>query len=445
MAHDNRVVWNEGMFLRVQHFQQADRWTESIVARTARMLVAHGWGVSTLLINQPLLGNGRFGVTEVSGLLPDGTPFDAPGMVELPVPLELAEGEKNKIVYLTLPTFQSGNAEIGNGQADSRSLRYTLQPEEVSDTNLGSAIAVPIDVARLRLQFKLEGDDLSGLERIPVARIVEVRQDSSIVLDDRFIPTALNCAASGVLESMASEILGVVGHRAEAIADRMGDPSIRGTAEISDFQFLQVLNRYDTILQHKHQNLSSLHPETLYSLLIQIAGEISTFTKERRRAEAFPGYRHVDLQGSFEPVMADLRRSLSAVLERSAVEIPLEERRHGIRVGIVSDGGLLGSANFVLAARAETPQEQLRSQLPRQIKVGPVEEIADLVNIALPGIGVTPTPVAPRQLPYRPGTTYFELDRGDKLWKKLTTTGGIAVHVSGDFPALELELWAIKA
>lgn len=433
------------MFLRVQHFQQADRWAESIVARTARALVPHGWGVATLSINQPLLGNGRFGLTEVGGLMADGTPFDAPGLVELPVPLELAEGEKNKIVYLTLPTFQSGNAEIGKAEAETRSLRYTLASEDVADTNFGSAIAVPVDVARLRLQFKLEGEDLAGLERIPVARIIEVRQDRSIVLDDRFIPSSLNCAASGVLESMAGEILGIVGHRAEAIADRMGDPSIRGTAEISDFQFLQVLNRYDAILRHRHQNLSSLHPEALYTLLIQIAGEISTFTKERRRADTFPGYRHADLQGSFEPVMADLRRSLSAVLERSAIEIPLEARRHGIRVGIVADGGLLGSANFVLAARAETPQEQLRSQLPRQIKVGPVEEIADLVNIALPGIGATPMPVAPRQLPYRPGTTYFELDRGDKLWKKLTTTGGIAVHVSGDFPALELELWAIKA
>ena len=41
MSWTNRVVWQEGMFLRTQHFQQQDRWTEQIVrgrvGRYARM------------------------------------------------------------------------------------------------------------------------------------------------------------------------------------------------------------------------------------------------------------------------------------------------------------------------------------------------------------------------------------------------------------------------
>jgi type VI secretion system protein ImpJ len=31
MSWTNRVVWQEGMFLRTQHFQQQDRWTEQLV------------------------------------------------------------------------------------------------------------------------------------------------------------------------------------------------------------------------------------------------------------------------------------------------------------------------------------------------------------------------------------------------------------------------------
>ncbi len=83
--------------------------------------------------------------------------------------------------------------------------------------------------------------------------------------------------------------------------------------------------------------------------------------------------------------------------------------------------------------------------MPRQIKIGPVERIAELVNVALPGIAASPLPVAPRQLPFRPGTTYFELERDNQLWKQLNTIGGIAIHLAGDFPAIEIELWAIKA
>ncbi len=445
MTHDNRVVWTEGMFLRVQHFQQSDRWAESIVTATARELVPFGWGVSRVTANSELLGTGRFGLTAATGILPDGTPFNAPGSVDLPTPLDLDEGVKNKIVYLALPIQQAGNSEIGDDENTSKSIRYQAIKTEIYDTNAGSSIATQVDVARLKLQLKLEGEDSSGFERIPIARILEVRQDQSVLMDPTFIASSTNCSASLPLESMASEVLGIITHRAEAIAERMGDPSVRGTAEVSDFQFLQVLNRYEAIMTHYHENLGSLHPERLYSLFVQLAGEISTFTKERRRGAKFPGYRQVDLKRSFEPVVADIRNSLSTVLERSATEIPLELRAHNVRVGIVSDRGLLSSAGFILSVRSDLPQEAMRSTLPRQIKIGPVERIAELVNVALPGIGIVALPVAPRQLPFRPGTTYFELEKDNQLWKQLNTTGGIAVHLAGEFPSIEIELWAVKA
>jgi type VI secretion system protein ImpJ len=445
MTHDNRVVWTEGMFLRVQHFQQSDRWAEGIVSAVARGLVPFGWGMSRLTVNSELLGTGRFGLTNAIGILTDGTPFSAPGSVDLPLPLDLDEGVKNKIVYLVLPTQQVGNAEIGDNENTAKSIRYEAIKSEIYDTNAGSSIATQVDVARLKLQLKLEGEDSSGLERIPIARILEVRQDQSVLIDPTFIASSLNCSAALPLESMASEVLGIIAHRAEAIADRMGDPSVRGTAEVSDFQFLQVLNRYEGLMTHYYENLGSLHPERLYSMFVQLAGEISTFTKERRRGAKFPGYRQADLKRSFEPVVADIRNSLSTVLERSATEIPLELRAHNVRVGIVTDRGLLSSAGFILSVRSDLPQEAMRSTLPRQIKIGPVERIAELVNVALPGIGIAPLPVAPRQLPFRPGTTYFELEKDTTLWKQLNTTGGIAVHLAGDFPSIEIELWAIKA
>lgn len=445
MAHDNRVIWSEGMFLRVQHFQQADRWAENLVAATGHALVAFPWGVTRLAVNKQLLGTGRLGLTDVAGLMPDGTAFDAPGSVDLPPPLDLDEGVKDRLVFLALPTLQPGNAEMGDGKADARNTRYDPLRYEAQDTNFGSPIVMPIDIGRLKLRLKLEGEEMAGFERIPIARVVEVRQDQNVILDEAFVPSVLNCGASLALESIASEIIGIITHRAEAIADRMGDPSVRGTAEVSDFQFLQVLNRYEAIFRHRFQNLTSVHPESLYALCVQLAGEISTFTKERRRGAEFPGYRHAELQQSFAPVVADIRQSLSTVLERSALEIDLQQRAHGVRVGLVSDRSLLVGSGFVLAVRSDLPQEALRAAFPRQVKIGPVERIAELVNVALPGIAVNPLPVAPRQLPYRPGTTYFELDKDGPLWKQLSTTGGIALHLAGDFPSIEIELWAIRA
>jgi type VI secretion system protein ImpJ len=52
--------------------------------------------------------------------------------------------------------------------------------------------------------------------------------------------------------------------------------------------------------------------------------------------------------------------------------------------------------------------------------------------------------VAPRQSPYHAGFTYFELDRSGELWRALKSAGAIALHQSGEFPGLALELWAIR-
>jgi type VI secretion system protein ImpJ len=94
--------------------------------------------------------------------------------------------------------------------------------------------------------------------------------------------------------------------------------------------------------------------------------------------------------------------------------------------------------------RADVPAETLRGRFGQQSKVGSVEHIRDLVNLQLPGIGLLPLPVAPRQLPYHAGSTYYELDRGSDHWQQLSNSGGFAFHIAGQFPGLNLAFWAIR-
>jgi type VI secretion system protein ImpJ len=144
-------------------------------------------------------------------------------------------------------------------------------------------------------------------------------------------------------------------------------------------------------------------------------------------------------------VIAALRLSLSAVLEQSAVAIPLQQRKYGVWVGVVPDLTLFDTATFVLAARADLKSEDMRRQLPAQSKIGPVEKIRDLVNLQLPGIGVSPMAVAPRQLPYTAGYLYFECDRHSPMWRMLKTSGGVAMHFGSGFAGLDLQFWAVRS
>jgi type VI secretion system protein ImpJ len=91
------------------------------------------------------------------------------------------------------------------------------------------------------------------------------------------------------------------------------------------------------------------------------------------------------------------------------------------------------------------PSEELRRGFPAQLKIGPVEKIADLVRLGLPGVPVLPLPAAPRLIPFHAGFTYFELDQTSELWAQLEKSGGVALHVAGKFPGLTMEFWAIRS
>jgi type VI secretion system protein ImpJ len=264
-----------------------------------------------------------------------------------------------------------------------------------------------------------------------------------VSLDERFIPSVLDARAAPVLSTFMIELQGLLNQRGEALAGRVSATGRGGAAEIADFLMLQAINRLQPLATHLVSG-GLVHPEDLYRFCVAAAGELATFTTTAKRPAPVPGYAHERLRDSFDPVIAALRASLSAVLEQAAIAIPIEPKKFGLSVATVADRTLLGTAVFVLAVRADTPSEELRRRFPNQLKIGPVEKIRDLVNLQLPGISLQPIPVAPRQIPYHAGFVYFELDQANELWGQLKVSGGIALHVAGEFPGLKMEFWAIR-
>ena len=131
-------------------------------------------------------------------------------------------------------------------------------------------------------------------------------------------------------------------------------------------------------------------------------------------------------------------------MRSDAIPIPLQESGLASASARSPTAASLTDATWVLVVSAQVPPETLRRSFPNQAKIGPVEQILDLITVALPGITVSAFPVVPRQLPYYAGRSYFELDRTGPYWAALTKSGGIAIHVTGDIPGLEIECWAIR-
>lgn len=443
MVSKDKVIWSEGMFLRPQHFQQLER--HLLHAAQQRALAAQGffWGFSHLSLDRDALAIGKLVLTQAHGVMPDGTPFDFSAPDAAPVALEVPPQTRDARVLLAMPRARPGATDvIYEGEEDTLA-RYLVHEAEVDDTGSMRLEPALMQLGRLRLRLMLEHELTDDWLGLGVARVVERRQDNRVVLDEGYVAPWLAAGEHPVLRGLVNELYGLLGARSEALADRLSQPGRGGVSEVSDFMLLETVNRYVGALWHARQS-AGLHPERLFHDWLMLACDLSTFTSATRRPEVLPDYVHDDLQGSFAPLMNELRRSLSAVLEQRALQIPLQDRGQGVRVAQIKDAELLQTAGFVLAVHADLGTDTVRARFPAQVKIGPVERIRDLVHLQLPGVTVRALPVAPRQIPYSAGHVYFELDKSGEFWKQLERTGALALHLAGDFPGLTMEFWALR-
>jgi predicted component of type VI protein secretion system len=166
--------------------------------------------------------------------------------------------------------------------------------------------------------------------------------------------------------------------------------------------------------------------------------------------------RHpANLHYSFEPLSSDaefdvvtfkLTEALSAPF---TLELELVSDADDVDFGklldkpaltTLEDRRLIDDADFILAVRADLPPPTLRRLFLQKAKVTSLETLNDLVHKQLPGIALHPLPVAPRDLPFHTGFSYF-----DPAWACMNTANGFGIHIAGEFPGLELQFWAIRS
>lgn len=449
--NNSKVIWSEGLFIRPQHFQQQDRYFENLLESRCKDLTPYSWGIQSVSIDQEMLSLGKFGLQKCQAVLPDGTVVNIPEEMPSPSPIDITEDLNNEIVFLALPLKRHDAVEIVEKDNVTDNLaRYVIAACEVNDNN--SCSSIKINIGQLRLRFLLEHETRGEYACLAIAKIKEVRSNN-VILDEEFIPPSLNCHAISKLSGYIKELLGLLRYRGEALALRATD-SGRGLAEVSDFMLLQTVNRFEPLLLH-FSELVTLHPESFYREIVQMAGEFASFTHDNKRPHQFPAYKHEDLQATFKPVMDDLRQALSLEIDQNVFAIPLQYRGPGNGVGLyvapmaetigeINVHYLLDKAHFILAVKAKVSNEILVNEFPKQVKIGAVERIQRMVKLNLPGVRVIVTRAVPRQIPIHGGFVYFELDQKSDYWKDMSNSGGFAIHIGDKFQDIELELWAIK-
>lgn len=438
MSWFSKVAWKEGLFLQPHHLQQSDRYFENLVEARTGFLTPYPWGITAMVIDRDAAQRGQIALRSVAGVMPDGTPFDAPGTAPLPPAIPVPEDAAGHVIWLSLPDTSPNTRDMAPLDEEEATTRWGIVAETVSDTASAMRIEHELELAVPRLALAIRKTPRPGCQNLPLARILEVR-DGVVTLDETMAPPALVIGAHPQILGYLSRVLGWVEARLETLARYAADPS-EGGMQAADYLMLMALNRNIGGLRHMTRS-AAIHPERLFSALVALAGELASFDTSRIAAD-YPAYDHEDLKASFGPVVADIQRLLARDVGR-AIRLPLRQVRQNSYLAEVADRNLFREATFVVEVDSAKPLGQVQAQFPALCKVGPNTRMAEIVNNNLPGIPLAHMPNPPRQIRVLSSNVYFRLEKHDSLWREFSTAPALGMHFAGDWPELKLNLWAI--
>ncbi len=433
MTDKNKVLWSEGLFLRTQHFQQQDRYTDALVKGALQAAHLHSFGFTALVLDQAALGAGRISITSATGILPDGTPFSMPESMDAPQPITVTKTTLSGIVNLGLPLEIAGAAVFDPAHIPVAGGRYRGVITSARDSVRGGAAAEEIEIARPYPRLIAPGEETGGYATLPIARIDGLRADGSVALVEGFLVPALVTSAVRSYSQLLQEVVTGL----DRIADAHGGVVISGAGKsVENLLILDLANAARPVLAHMlSQDL--YHPADLFRELAGLAGRMATYGSGSRRMQELPAYDHNDPQPAFAALIDTLRSLILTLRHVEQKSRALVVARHSTNVWKVriDSPETLTSSRIVLRIGSELSEDALRKIFVQQATVGSADQFEALWKSRLPGIALKPLHSHPREIPYDGDRLCLELDQHSEHWASLLESPGFVIGVSGTLPS----------
>ncbi len=434
------VHWHEGMFLRPQHLQAAQRHTAHLSTVGDKWDLHYNWGLRDIDLDLEALANHRLVVRSLRARLRDGTLVSVPEDGLLPaVELKAAfERESSLRVFLGVPQLRLGRANTAADSRGSDGTRYVLDTQNLEDENTGLN-PQQVQVRLLNLKLLLSTQDHSGYEVLPIAQVQKsAGADAAPELDVTWIPPVLACdgwkpLANGILQTIFDRI----GRRVETDSGLINTRGITFDSQSQSdrrlFERLRVLNEGYALLSVL-AFAQGIHPMTAYMELCRLVGQLAIFGKERRPPADLPRYDHDDLGTCFYRI----KQYLDAMDESDVATY--KERPFigaGLRMQVSMEPAWLEPAwQMFVGVQSPLSADECIKLLTRspglEMKLGSSERVDEIYRLGAPGLRFAHAPRPPRVLPTQAGLIYFSVDRNSQReeWANVQKELSLAIRLN---------------
>lgn len=443
-----KVLWGEGLFLRPQHFQQQDHYHERRLHECVKAVHPYAWGVSLLKVDRDALASGGLRVLELALRFQDGEMVDAPGVDELPEPVDLSQllqSQQSVTYYAALPTFKPFGGNFSQPGQPNDGARFVQVNQDTPDLYTQAAQA-QVSYLRKKVRLVSESEPRDSYTHFPLLRLRRASA-GGFDMDPAFVPPSLSVAAAPLLFMQLRRLLDALQAKVSALYGHHREPSRNviefRSGDMSSFWLLHTASSAFAALTH-HFNHPSLHPERLYEQLLGIAGGLMTFSKSWTLAD-LPAYQHADPGPAFEKLFQIIRELVDTVISSKYFSIALNQVRPSYYSGVLDSGKIDDKTAFYVAVSAAMPLVELVELVPLRFKVGAPDDVEKFVLSALPGVRLQHAPQVPAAVPVRPDTCYFTVEAKGQMYERMLQAQSVSIYVPSGMQELKLELVAVTS
>lgn len=434
------VHWSEGMFLRPQHFQAADRHWNEFISASQRWDCHYNYGLRSIDISPEALGNYHLQVNACQARMQDGSLiwFKA-GQGPDRVPLnEAFENNAEITAYLAVPKLDLSRANVTRDDAGGK-FRYVELERSTEDESAGGSVQ-DIQYKQLDIRVMLSTDDMAGFEVLPICRLrrraendeaapeIEVTYIAPILAVDAWAPLQINLIRDDIYDFIGRKI-DVLCRRAHERKSNLASPAV---GDIEDIWKLSFLNQAYAYL-HCLTFAKGVHPFLAYRELCRVVGMLSIFDESKRISD-IPEYDHDDIW----PIFDWARRRIHGLLD-SDIETPYEQRpfvgtKKGMEVTIDPNWLLPGWKWYVGVSGNNATDLEIRELLRRgtlEWKLGSAAEVDLIFEHRLPGVVQMELENPPRVLP-PVGWIYYEIQQDNAGWRHVLADQSLAARFNTD-------------
>lgn len=445
------VNWYEGLFLRPQHFQAAERHLGEVLTKSSRFDNAYNYGIANIQFNKESLANHRFELLSLQARMRDGTIIDfdqsqQPDGIDMPSTLtdsselsvDLKEGletERSVTIYLGVPKLKLGKVNVGDKE-NSDETRFVTTVSAKQDEGDGQNNQ-DIQFRQLNAKIVLSTENLSGLELLPLGRVSRASESESLPrLDETFIPSLLSIDSwHGLSIDIFRSIYDVVGQKIETLSQQMINRGVGlESREPGDAARILMLNELNSV----YARLSIMafargtHPFQAYLELCEVVGKLSIFSEARRVMELLP-YDHDDLYRIFSDIKLKIEGLLNSVANYEY------EQRFFVGVGMGMQVTLEPkwfNSNwqwYIGVKQTELSEQECRDLLSAgqlDWKLGSARQVEFLFKQRASGLQIVHVNRAIGALPHRHEWLYYEVPRQESpAWKDVQATQTLAMRL----------------